>query len=291
MKREPLKIIRDLRESVSTKPDFYAGILLIVNFLFRVTVFKTTTLFRFSDYTAYLDAVIKLQTGEKVYLLNGNFLFAISYLGYFAEKLGSFEIFFVFNCLLGTTTGLVIYILLKRVTGSAVAGLVSLVILTLYTEYVVFSSVFYTPVIMIFLVSLLLLSLWYYITVEKGIWLISAAFSSTIILIVTFFFKPELKYFPYFLIIFSSAFYFIGLSKKFLKRILLLSIMMVLSNALFNYSGLLTHPEDNVIANDFVFFGHTDYGGDGGEGAFIYPENKERYEKAWKMYCMENNIT
>jgi hypothetical protein len=53
---------------------------------------------------------------------------------------------------------------------------------------------------------------------------------------------------------------------------------------------ILTRPPGNIIANDFVFFGHTDYGGDGGEGAFVYPENEARYNEKWNRYIEENSI-
>jgi hypothetical protein len=42
--------------------------------------------------------------------------------------------------------------------------------------------------------------------------------------------------------------------------------------------------------NVFLFFGHTLYGGDGGEGHFIYPENKLKYELNYKKWMEENNF-
>ena len=291
MNKDTNRILNRLSESIIKYSDFYAATLLLVNFLVRVVVYRTTNLFHFSDYKAYLEAVEKLQEGEKVYLLNGNFLYAISYLGYFATKLGSLDLFFIFNYLVGTITGLLIYILLKKVTSSPSAGLISLFLLTIYTEYIVFSSVFYTPIIMIFLVSLLLLSLWYYITSESAGRMIFSGLMVVIIFLVTFFFKPELKYFPWFLMVFAVGFYFFIKKKEVFLKLFSLPIIMILFYSGFNNSGILTHPPGNIIANDFVFFGHTDYGGDGGEGAFIYHENMERYEKALADYCEVNGIT
>jgi hypothetical protein len=47
----------------------------------------------------------------------------------------------------------------------------------------------------------------------------------------------------------------------------------------------------HTISNDFIFFGHTDYGGDGGEGSLVYPENEERYNENFRKYLDNNNIT
>jgi hypothetical protein len=65
---------------------------------------------------------------------------------------------------------------------------------------------------------------------------------------------------------------------------------MIFALMIFNKSNIISHPDNNVISNSFVFFGHTDYGGDGGEGSFVYPENETRYNKALADWCRENKI-
>jgi hypothetical protein len=67
-------------------------------------------------------------------------------------------------------------------------------------------------------------------------------------------------------------------------------LTLLVGSALFLASGVFNKPKDNVVANDFIFFGHTDYGGDGGEGSFIYPENQVRYDRALTQWCEKNNI-
>jgi hypothetical protein len=74
-------------------------------------------------------------------------------------------------------------------------------------------------------------------------------------------------------------------------RSLALAFILLGSYFLFNSLKIISRPEKNVISNDFIFFGHTNYGGDGGEGSFVYPENKVRYEKALAVWCEKNNIT
>jgi hypothetical protein len=148
-------------------PFIVVSILLLFNFLLRIFIWSNTELFRFADYAAYLGSVENLAKGEHQYLLEGNFLFAISYIGFFAQNFfGSLDFFFVFNCMIATLTSLILYFLVVRVTGLALAGIITVVIQTLYTEYMVFSSVFYTPVIMIFLLSLFLLFMYLYFDSE-----------------------------------------------------------------------------------------------------------------------------
>ncbi len=266
------------------------SILLVLNFLLRLLVFKRTTLFSFSDYSAYIDAISKLKEGEKIYLLNGNFLYAISYLGFFSEKIsGNLNMFFIFNCLTGAATGLIIFILLRKITGSPVPGVITLLLLAFYTEHIVFSSVFYTPVLMIFLVSLILLLLWYYITAAAVYQMILSGLLAVVIFLLTFFFKPELKYLPWFLIAGSVLIYLKGVPGS-AKRIFFLAVLMAGFYFLFETAGVITRPRDNVISNSFFFFGHTDYGGGGGEGSFLFRENEERYDSAFSVWCSVHGI-
>ena len=266
------------------------SILLLINFLLRIFIWNNTELFRFSDYAAYLGGVEKLTKGESQYLLDGNFLFAISYIGYFVERVfGSLDFFFVFNCLIATLTGLILYFLVVKVTGMTLAGIITIVIQTLYTEYMVFSSVFYTPVIMIFLLSLFLLLLYFYYNNPGRLLLIIISPGLITVFLLTFFFKPELKFLSWFLIVFSL--FFVRINRLFFLRTIALAFLLLTTYFLLNTSELITRPSGHVYSNSFVFFGHTDYGGDGGEGSFVYPANKAKYEKALAEYCKANNIT
>lgn len=289
------------------KPVYIVTSLLIINFLLRIMIYYKTTLFHFSDFSSYLDAIERIAHGEKLYLLIGNSLFAISYLGYLAKYiLGSLDFFFIFNCLLGTLTSLVLYILVIQLTKSIRAGIITITLHTLYTEFMVFSSVFYTPVLMVFLVSCFILGIYFYMKSDKMKQFITLLFLG-LLYSVTFFFKPELKYLPYFLLLTA-----ILLSKNKIhsalrkfphnlkahqpvfssdsKKIFLLSICLFTFYFFLDTSHLISSPPGNILANDFIFFGHTDYGGDGGEGALIYPENKARYNEAWQEYLVKNNI-
>ena len=69
-------------------------VLLAINFSIRLIIYYNTSLFKFSDFTAYFNGVENIINGKKQYLLVGNFLFATSYLGYFAiHVLGNIDYF------------------------------------------------------------------------------------------------------------------------------------------------------------------------------------------------------
>ncbi|MCJ7448905.1 MAG: hypothetical protein MUO72_14560 [Bacteroidales bacterium] len=264
-------------------------IILLINFILRLVIYWNTVIFNFSDYQSYLTAVDTIHNKGVMPLLSGNSLFAISYIGYFAKYiLGSLDIFFVFNCLLGTLTTWLIALLTIRLTGKPLSGMVTAIILTFYTEFMVFSSVFYTPVLMLFILTLFTVVIFsYYATNSKtNLYLFSAII--LILFIITFFFKPELVFFPIFLFVF--AFVFIRKQRILFQRSMILVLILFSGILLIKAFGIYKKPEGGVIANDFIFFGHTDYGGDGGEGTFIYPENKARYEESWKEYCYKYRL-
>lgn len=273
-----------------SNPGIVVAGLLLMNFIIRLVIYYNTTLFYFSDYSAYLRGIENIAKGGKQDLLIGNFLFTISYIGYFAKYiLGNIHYFFILNCILATLTSFIIYYLTVKITGNRLAGIITIIIHTLYTEFMVFSSVFYTPVLMIFLLSLFLLFIYLYLNSVKISGRILYLFLTILVYLFTFFFKPELKYFPLFLILFSL--FFIRSNRIFFFKVLSLSFLLLTSYYLLHTSGAISQPKGNTISNAFVFFGHTNYGGDGGEGSFVYPENKVRYEAALTEYCKTNNIT
>jgi hypothetical protein len=174
-----------------------------------------------------------------------------------------------------------------KITGLRSAGIIALIILTVYTEFMVFSSVFYTPVLMIFLVSLIILLLWFYITSPEKITVVLSAAGLAVLFLLTFFFKPELKYLPWLLIVFS--FCFVKSNRPYFTKTIALAFLLLTTYFLLNTSDLITRPAGHVYSNSFVFFGHTDYGGDGGEGSFVYDSNRERFEAAYSKYSDEKS--
>ena len=153
----------------------------------------------------------------------------------------------------------------------------------------VFSSVFYITVLMVFLLSLFLLFIYWFLEGKNQTRKTLGLISALLVFSLTIFFKPDLKYLPWFLLLLSLI--FIRKHKSYSRKFLLLSILLFPLPFLFHHSGVITHPEGNIISNSLIMFGHTDYGGDGGEGAFIYPENKARYENALSEYLKRKKLS
>lgn len=284
------KIKETFTGKIISNPLPVVAILLLINFLLRILIWSNTELYRFEDYKIYLAGFDRLVSGQHQDLLEGNLRFGISYIAFFCYRyLNTLDTFFILNCLIASITGLIIYYLVVKLTNNNLAGILTLVFLTIYTEFMVFSSVFYSPVIMVFLLSLLLLLLYFYSVNRNKIIIISSGAGIILIFILTFFFKPDLYYFPFFLFVFS--FIFIKKNRLFFFRLLTISFLLISANIMMDISGVISRQPNHTYSNSFIFFGHTDYGGDGGEGAFIYPENEKRYQIALEEYCSVNSIT
>jgi hypothetical protein len=184
-------------------------------------------------------------------------------------------------------TTLIISILIIRLSGNVISGILTALMLSFYTEFMVFSSVFYTPIIMLFLLSSFVFLLYNYYKANSILALMLEIILIVLIYLFSLFFKPVLIFFPIFLGLFSLL--YIRKGKTLFSRNLFLTLSMILSLLIFNM-GINGEVKGHEIANDFIFFGHTDYGGDGGEGSFITVENKERYDKAWTIYREEHGL-
>lgn len=267
-----------------------AGVLALASLAVRMVVWYATELFRFSDYQFYMQAADRIIEGQQQLLREGNMLFAISHIAAALHRLsGSYNLFFIFNSILGTAATLLVYRLIVRTTGNFGAGLITMGLLLIYTEFQVFSSVFYTPVIMLFLVALLLNLLHEYIAGRKLILVIATGTMVILVYLLTFFFKPELRYLPWFMLIPAVVGFALRDHIQAVRLLVLVPVMQAGMLAI-NSPQVITSPEGNVISNSFVFFGHTDYGGNGGEGAFIYEENRERYNLRLEQYLGEKGI-
>jgi hypothetical protein len=92
------------------------------------------------------------------------------------------------------------------------------------------------------------------------------------------------------LFLIGFSLFFLFKERHFAIKTLILGMVLLSGQTVFNISGVISRPEGHILANDFIFYGHTDYGGDGGEGAFVYPENRVRYDEALDSFCTKNGI-
>jgi len=264
--------------------------LLFINFSLRLLIYFNTTMFYFSDYQTYLKGIDLIRENGSIPLIQGNFLYLNSYIGYFFKYvLGNIDWYFIFNSLLGTATSFFVYLIVIILSKNHLAGLLTVAIHTLYLEFLVWSSIFYTPIIMMFLLSVILYLLINFIEAKKTRFFITTGLLIIALVNLTFYFKNELGFFWILLILFA-LFYIKNRQKKIFIRVFVLALLLTVSTGTLNYYHILPYNEGNIIANNFIFFGHTLYGGDGGDGAFIYKENEELYYKALKEYNEQNKI-
>jgi len=264
--------------------------LLLINFSLRLLIYFNTTLFYFSDYKSYLNGIDLINKNGSIPLIKGNFLYLNSYIGYFFKYvLGNLDLYYIFNSLLGTATSFFVYLIVVKLSKNIFVGLLTIVIHALYLEFLAWSSIFYTPIIGMFLLSVIIYLLINYIEVRKVRFYIIIGLLIITLVNLTFYFKVDLMFFGILLILFAIL-NIINKQKKIFIRITLLALLLTTSTGILKHYHILPYNEGNIIANDFVFFGHTLYGGDGGDGSFVYKENEKQYNKALEEYKEQNKI-
>ncbi|MCX7735848.1 MAG: hypothetical protein N2319_03955 [Candidatus Kapabacteria bacterium] len=280
------KLWLNILNLIDNKPIFTLLILLSFQLSFRLIIFFTTNTFAFTDWRGYLAAIEQIKGGENLPLFYRAFTYLLSYLGYFFKYiLGNLDYFFIFNSILGVLVSSVSFLIVKEITSNNRKAILVVLLQTIYVEFLAFSSIFYTVIIMLLLVNLIIYLLIKIIKEEKIFKLIFYGLLSVLIAYLSYFFKIELKYFAYLLLIFALINF---KSKPLFIKFLLIGLLFLFSIITFeNYqkqfyvnTGKITH----------IFFGHTYYGGFGGEGSFIFKENQEKYETRMKKYFDENNI-
>ena len=99
------------------------------------------------------------------------------------------------------------------------------------------------------------------------------------------FFRKTLIY-PYLLFIFLLLFNL--KNKTYILKYLVLAVLSFIILYFFNpYKMFNSDYYDETVT---LFWGHTMYGGNGGEGSFVYQENEERYNRRLKQYMAINHI-
>jgi len=274
--------------------NIWVVILLLFNFFYRLYIYFNTKVFGFGDYKLYLDAVEQINRVGYIPLQKGSFLYLNSYLGYFFKYvLNNFDYYFIFNCIIGSIATFIIYYFLRKVFNDGKIGLIYLIIISIYSEFIVLSSIFYTQIIEILMASIIILMV-YKLHYVKNIYR-SLLYISLIVLVIniSYFFKGTMRYlwFIFFIIsIFNMSGYKI-FTKYIILTLLLLSVKFSLNIFYPDISSIINvHDINNSNAIGFIFMGHTLYGGDGGEGTFIYKENRQRYDFNYNKWLKDNNI-
>jgi hypothetical protein len=273
---------------IDNKPILILLILLSIQLIFRLIIFLTTNTFAFTDWRVYLAGIEQIKDGESLPLFSRAFTFLLSYIGYFFKYiLGNLDYFFILNSILGVLVSFVSYLIVKEITSNEKKALLVVVLQTIYVEFLAFSSIFYTVIIMLLLVNLVIYLMIKFMGEEKISKNIIISLLLIIIVFASFFFKLELQYFGYLILIFSI--FFLKEKPQFIKMI---ALGLVITITIFFTNELKRSIRESTphLKIDFIFFGHTFYGGKGGEGAFIFPENEQLFDKRINEYFKANKI-
>jgi hypothetical protein len=270
---------------------FTVPLLLIIQLGLHLLLYYNTETFKgISESGVLLGKLDAILSGARPKPLYGFYwYFTPAYVAYFFIRLfGSIDYYFVFQCLLATVTSALLYLTVVKISGSKTSGIVSIILTTVYTEYLLLSSVFYNQVYENFFVLLSLLTILniaeiknikrelFYGLLIVVIVLCSLLFRNTLIVI--------------FFYLFLAGLFFI-VKRKPGKG----AGFMVLSLSLFLLI-FVVKPVNLLREGDYRpqsvldFWGHTPYGGNGGEVGFIYKENEELFNKRLNEYIRENNI-
>jgi hypothetical protein len=267
-------------------------LLLVLAFTLRLLFYLNTTQFEtISEAGSVLTGYERLKQNETLYLFQGNYRYSLSYVAYFFDHVfGSLHWFFIFQCFIATITLYFVYILILEVTANKVSAFIGLLLAVLYIDFVLLPSVAYNQTMEVFFTSAAILIVFRFLKTISWHRYILLALIFILILFTSLLFRGTLLYF-YLLLPVAAVYLYIfkKTDKDVAYRLALISVLCIIFFYFVSPINIFKHP-GNIRLNDFVFFGHTDYGGLGGEGAFIYEENKLRYERAFTKYIKIKNI-
>jgi hypothetical protein len=269
--------------------------LLAFNLLFRVYIYFNTNLFEFSDYKSYLNAIETIRERGSIPLVGGASHYFNSYIGYFFKYIaGNMDYYYLFNCCLGTLSSFFIYIFLVKSFRDRKIGIIYLTATSVYSEFITLSSVFYTQVIEVFLFSIMIN---FILCLHRSKKVVEAFLYIVVIVIiinVSFLLKPTMQYL--WLIIGMASIMYVKMQSLSLKYLVLALTLFSVDLSLEKFYPdihFLTSTHDVINKNaavSFFFFGHTLYGGDGGEGAFIYKEKRIEFDSKFRQWYKEQGI-
>ncbi len=169
------------------------------------------------------------------------------------------------------------------------SGVVSLLLTTVYMEYLLLSSVFYNQVYENFfavLFLLLVIDIASSGTLRKTI--LSSLAVLAVVLLSLFFRNTFIAIFFYLLL--AGIWFLVSKEAKSGAALLFLSVIIFMTM-------FVIKPLDHFREGEYSppaaleFWGHTTYGGNGGEVGFIYRENEERFNGRLEAYADERRLS
>jgi hypothetical protein len=284
---------RSHNSMIKIKNDFWANnylilILLAVHFLINIAIyFNTNSFYEISESRAIFDSYYLLLGGETFLPIHGYYFLTPAFIAFYISQLTGNGLFnyFIFQIVLSTIVVYVIYKVILHITKSNKHAITGVLLLLFYLEFHLLGSIFYNQIYEIFFVSLFLLLIIVFYDESKVSNLLLLALSILIILFASMFFRKTLFYILS-IFIFLSLFNF--KNKTNLIKFSILTILSFILLFLYNpYKMFNSNYSDETTT---LFWGHTFYGGLGGESGFIFPENEKRYDERFKQYIKDNKI-
>ncbi len=252
---------------------------------------NTLTFAGISESGALLGKLEAIMAGDRPKPLYGFYwYFTPAYIAYFFISIfGTIDAYYIFQCLLATLTSFLVYIVTVRISGSRISGVVSLLLTTVYTEYLLLSSVFYNQVYENFFTVLFLLLVINIASSGTVRHTILNSLGVLVVVLLSLFFRNTFVVIFFYLLLAGIWF----LARKEAKpgaTFLLLSVVVFMT-------VFVIKPLDHFREGEYTppaaleFWGHTTYGGNGGEVGFIYSENEKRFNDRLEAYADERGLS
>jgi len=253
--------------------------------------FNTLTFEGISESGALIGKLDDILSGDRPKPLYGFYwYFTPAYIAYFFISIfGTIDAYYFFQCLLATFTSLLVYIVTVRISGSRISGIVSLLLTTVYAEYLLLSSVFYNQVYENFFTVLFLL-LVINIASSGTVWytILNSLVLLVVVLLSLFFRNTFVAIFFYLLL--AGIWFLARKQSKPGATFLLLSVVIFMTVFVIKPLDYFREGEYRPPAA-LEFWGHTTYGGNGGEVGFIYSENEELFNSQLVAYAEKKGIS
>lgn len=264
--------------------------ILVIQFgLHLLLYYNTETFSGISESGALFGTLDQILNGGRPKPLYGFYwYFTPAYIAFFLIQLfGSIDSYFIFQCFLATVTSFLVWKLVFKISGSELSGLVAVVLTTVYTEFLLLSSVFYNQVYENFFLVLFLLILVNFIRKGSAIKVVLNGAGLILVTLGSLLFRNTML-FIFFYLLLAGLFFLWARDSQTGKKLLVMSAIIF---------GLvfIVRPFDRLREGAhkpgmlLEFWGHTPYGGNGGEVGFIYPENEELFNKRLSEYADRNN--
>ena len=272
---------------LETKHKLVLLTLLGFNLFIKLIFFYNSTATIVSEAGSNYGLLQAIENGEKPAFYTGTYRSILAYIGYFFKKItGTLDTFFWFQALISVLSVYILYLICLKLTGKKIPAFFAVLLATILMDYHLLTPVFYYQIFEIFF-TLLVVYLTMLIIEKKKIIRSAAILIIPCTIYFSVFFRGTLNYF-WFVFLLISVFTFVLKNFELSGRLAAIGIITLILFIAIPHSKF--RDIERPAVNDIIFFGHTLYGGDGGEGSFVYEKNRSLYESRLKEYMIKNNL-